>query len=186
MIRVHLLGRLAWSDLAVVGAAHAAVDGSADPGRRIEELDRRLTASKLAADDRRASERVGRRLATEVGRFVASPPLDAFIAAIEGGRCPGNHAVAFGLSGAALGVGQRQTMLAAASNAVGGLVSAAIRLAVIGHGAGQRLIAGAGPDILEAVDRAERMDPLDLRPSAPHLEVALARHETADVRLFAS
>jgi hypothetical protein len=33
---------------------------------------------------------------------------------------------------------------------------------------------------------AETIDPLDPRPSAPGFDVALARHETASMRAFAS
>ena len=187
VIRVHLLARLAWSDLVVVGAAHAVAKAAAgDSGARITAMDRRLTASKLAADDRRASERVGLRLATEVERFAPSVALGAFLNAIREGRSPGNAAVSFGLAGATLGAGRRETMLAAASSSVSGLVSAGVRLGVIGHGAAQRLVSAAAQDIVAAVDRAEALDPHDLRPSAPQLEVALARHETADVRLFVS
>ena len=65
-------------------------------------------------------------------------------------------------------------------------MTAAIRLGRIGHGEGQRLIHAAAADIVRALDIAEGVDVTDLRPSAPQLDIAAARHERAAVRTFAS
>ena len=185
LIKVHLLARFARSDLVSLLAAHDAAH-LADADRRITSIDRRLTASKLAADERLGSERVGRRLAVEVSRLVPADRIIAFLAAVEGGTSPGNAAVAFGLAGQALGIDRRRTALAAASAQVMGLVAAAVRLGLIGHGAGQACIAGAAPVIVAAVDLASSRDWRDLRPSAPQLDIALARHERAPARSFVS
>jgi urease accessory protein len=158
----------------------------ADADRRITSIDRRLTASKLAADERLGSERVGRRLAVEVSRLIPADRIVAFLAAVEAGNTPGNAAVAFGLAGEALGIDRRRTALAAASAQVMGLVAAAVRLGLIGHGAGQHCIAGAAPVIVTAVELASSRDWRDLRPSAPQLDIALARHERAPARSFVS
>ena len=213
LIKVHLLARFARSDLVSLLAAHdaardvaddaastAAHDAAraagsdaardapqpADADRRIMSIDRRLTASKLAADERLGSERVGRRLAVEVSRLIAADRIIAFLAAVEAGDAPGNAAVAFGLAGEALGIDRRRTALAAASAQVVGLVAAAVRLGLIGHGAGQQCIAGAAPVIVAAVDLASSGDWRDLRPSAPQFDIALARHERAPARSFVS
>lgn len=191
-VRVHLMAKFARSDLIALLAAHDAGDEPADPAasdgqvERLVAIDRRLTAVKIAADDRIGSARVGRRLATEVARLAPSAALSAFLRAIEDRRTAGNAAVAFGLAGRALGVESRQTALAASSALVMGLGAAAVRLGLIGHGAAQRLLADAAPEIAAAVDAAARGHWSDLRPSAPQIEVALAAHETAPARQFAS
>ena len=169
-------------------AAPAADDAAhlVDADRRITSIDRRLTASKLAADERLGSERVGRWLAVEVSRLVPADRIVAFLAAIEAGTAPGNAAVAFGLAGQALGIDRRRTALAAASAQVMGLVAAAVRLGLIGHAAGQHCIAGAAPVIVAAVELASSRDWRELRPSAPQLDIALARHERAPARSFVS
>ncbi|MEO8436907.1 MAG: urease accessory UreF family protein [Chloroflexota bacterium] len=190
--RVYLLSKFARSDLVSLVAAHAAAGPSADVATdkdaldRIVAIDRRLTASKIAADDRSGSARVGRRLATEVARLAPTPTLAGFLAAIADGRTAGNAAVAFGLAGSAFGVGARETGLAAGSALVTGLATAAVRVGLIGHGAAQRIIADAGPAIVSAVDEALAGDWRRLWPSAPQIEIALAVHETAPVRQFAT
>ena len=191
-VRVQLLAKFARSDLISLLAAHAAgadpVDSTARDDRveRIVAIDRRLTAAKIAADDRIGSARVGRRLATEVARLAPCAPLLGFLEAIENRRTLGNAAVAFGLAGRTFGVEPRQTALAASSAFVIGLGEAAVRLGLIGHGAAQRLVAEAAPEIAAAVDTAACGHWSDLRPSAPQIEVALAAHETATARQFAS
>ena len=191
-VRVHLLAKFARSDLIALIAAHDAAENAAnaagddDRVERIVGIDRRLTAAKIAADDRLGSARVGRRLATEVARLAPSVALSGFLDAIEHRRIAGNAAVAFGLAGSALGIEARQVALAASSALVIGLGAAAVRLGLIGHGAAQRLVAEAAPGIAAAVDAAERGHWSDLRPSAPQIEVALAAHEIAAARQFAS
>jgi urease accessory protein len=191
LIGVQLLAKLARSDLVALLAAHdtarnAGSEAVEVAGARIVAIDRRLAAVKTAADDRRGSERVGRRLAAEVSRLAPGRHLVAFAAAAEARTTPGNAAVALGLAGEALGIDRRRTVLAAASTHVTGLVSAAIRLGLIGHAAGQGLIAGAGPVIVAAADLAAAGDWRNMRPSAPQMDVALARHERAIARSFAS
>jgi urease accessory protein len=195
-VRVYLLAKFARSDLIALLAAHDAADertdaaagaaADADRVERIVAIDRRLTAAKIAADDRIGSARVGRRLTTEVARLAPCAPLLGFLEAIEGGRTAGNAAVAFGLAGRAFGVEARPTALAASSALVIGFGAAAVRLGLIGHGAAQRLVAEAAPEIAAAVDTAALGHWSDLRPSAPQVEVALAAHETAAARQFAS
>ena len=191
-VRVYLVSKFARSDLVSLAAAHAAAWPSADATtdhealERIIAIDRRLTASKVAADDRAGSARVGRRLATEVARLAPTTTLTGFLAAIADGRTSGNAAVAFGLAGRAFGVGPRETALAAGSALVTGLATAGVRLGLIGHGAAQRIIVESGPAVVSAVEEALAGDWRQLRPSAPQIEIALAIHETAAVRQFAS
>lgn len=180
-LRVSLLDRLARADLVVLLAVHQA--GDLD---EVLEHDRRLSTVKLAADDRTASQRVGRRLAIEASRLSTDDLLAAYVAALGDQRAPGNAAVASGLATRAFGVPASEAALGAAWSFASGLCAAAVRLGLMGHGEAQRILRQAGPTMRLAVERATACDPRDLRPSAPQLEVALARHETAAAHLFAS
>ncbi len=182
LLRVALLARLARTDLVALLAVH-------DPGASradVLAIDRRLAATKLAAEDRTGSERVGRRLAVETARLAPSDALAEFVRAIEAGQTPGNATVAFGLAARALGIPRRDAALAAAASFTTGVVMAAVRLGLIGHGDAQRLIRDLRPTIVGAVDIAWALDWRAMSSSAPQLEIALAMHETAQMRLFAS
>jgi urease accessory protein len=181
LLEVSLLDRLARSDLVVLIAVHGAAGLD-----EVLELDRRLSTVKLAADDRVASQRVGRRLAIEASRLVDDALLAEYAAALTAGRAECNAAVAWGLATRGFGIPAADAALGAAWTFASGLCAAAVRLGLLGHGQAQRLLREAGPVIQTAVGRAQAADPGELRPSSPQLDVALARHETAAAHLFAS
>jgi urease accessory protein len=184
-LRANLLGRAAPGDFAALLAAHRAADPEVDLPT-ILAIDHRLAATKLAAEDRDGSRRVGGRLVVEVARLSSSPALDDFGAAIATGSTPGTAAVAFGVAANALGMPRRVAAIAAGNALAAAFLSAAVRLGRMGHGDLQRLLRGAAPTIQRAVDIAEVTDWRALRPSAPGFDIAIARHETAVGRLFAS
>ncbi len=179
LLRVSLLDRLARADLVVLVAVHGAAGLE-----EVLELDRRLSSVKLSADERTASERVGRRLAIEASRLSVDPLLGGYLAALDGRRSPGNAATSMGLAMRAFSVSARDAASGAAWSFANGLCTAAVRLGLIGHGAAQRILREAGPLMERAVEQACTADPRELRPSGPQLDVALARHETAAAHLF--
>jgi urease accessory protein len=181
LLEVSLLDRLARADLVILLAVHDARDLE-----EVRELDRRLSTVKLAVDDRIASQRVGRRLAIEASRLVDDDLLAGYVGALTDSRADGNVAVALGLAMRAFAVPAMDAALGAAWTFASGICAAAVRLGLLGHGQAQRILREAGPAMRLAVDRARAGDPRDLQPSAPQLDVALARHETAAAHLFAS
>jgi urease accessory protein len=180
VLGTQLRSRLAYADLpATAGATDADLE-------RVVAIDRALSASKLATEERRGSTRVGRRIVDEVSRLVADGRLAAFAGAIDAGRTPGTSAVAFGLAASAMGVGARDAVIGAASTFVLGQAAAAVRLGLVGHREAQLAIRRSAPAIADSIEVALGRDPLDPRPCAPGIDIAMARHETASVRMFAS
>lgn len=185
LLRTHLRHRLARADLPVLLAAHAAA--AAGDLDTVLEADRLLAAVKLAAEERTASARVGRRIAAEALRLAPDAVvLAAFARTAEAGRCPGGTAVALGLAAQAMGIDGAHAALLACYSFGSGLVSAGLRLLRIGHGDAQAVLRDCRPDMEAAVAAALSADWRDPRPSTPQLDVAGARHERAAARLFAS
>jgi urease accessory protein len=193
-LRAALVGRAGPGDLAALLIVHSASNGANDAApdtERIVAVDRRLVATKLAQEDRVGSMRVGRRIAVETARLLApSAVVSWLIEAIEASQTPGTMPVAFGAAAAGFGISARQAALAAASSFATAFLAAAVRLGQIGHGDLQRLLREGRPAIVEAVDiatvAANAWDGGAFRPFAPGLDIAIARHETAVGRLFAS
>lgn len=181
LLEVSLLDRLARGDLVILIGVHDASDLE-----EVLDLDRRLSTVKLAADDRIASRRVGRRLAIEASRLVDDDLLAEYVGALIDGRADGNAAVALGVATRAFSVPATDAALGAAWAFASGLCAAALRLGLLGHGQVQRILRDAGPTMRLAVERAAAADPRDIRPSAPQLDIALGRHEAASAHLFAS
>jgi urease accessory protein len=184
LLRVHLRHRLATADLPALLAAHAAA-AAADVAL-VTDVDHCLTAVKLAREEREASRRVGRRIAQEGLRLAPGAVLREFVRGVEEGRCDGNAAVALGLATEAMEVAAPAAALLACYTFASGLVSAALRLMRLGHGDGQAILRGCQADMANAVRLAATVDWRAMRPFAPHLDVAAARHERAPARLFAS
>jgi urease accessory protein len=185
VLRVHLLGRLAGADLPALLAAHAAA--AAGDIDLVLRVDRALTAVKPASEERTASRQVGRRLMAEALRLAPEQPcLSEVRAEAERGMAQGNAAVAFALAAQALGLAAEPAALVSAYASSAGLVSAAMRLARLGHGEAQAVLLRARPDMVRSVEIAGTVRWDELQPFAPQLDIAAARHETLGARLFAS
>jgi urease accessory protein len=180
-LEMSLLHRLATADLPALLAAH-----SADRAE-IVAIDHRLSTVKLGREEREASVRVGKRIAVEVLRLVPEDAeLSAFIEAIDGWRTPGNASVAQGVAARALGIPARTAALGACHSFATSLISAAMRLTRMGHGDTQAVLRQVQPVMVEAVAIASRTPWRTMRTSAFQLDVAAARHERAEARMFAS
>ena len=185
-LRAALLGRAARGDLAALIAAHRAATDHPPDIATVRAIDHRLDATKLAAEERQGSRRVGRRIAIEAERLTSSSVLADFLEAIEAGETPGTAAVAYGVAAVAMAIPEHQAALASAHATALGLLGVGVRLGRIGHGDQQRLLRDAREVIVRAVDVARATDWRALRPFAPGLDVAMARHEVASGRMFAS
>jgi urease accessory protein len=180
-LEMNLLQRMASADLPALLAAH-----SADHAE-VLAVDHRLSAVKLSREERDASVRVGRRVAVEVLRLVPEDEaLSAFAAAVDESRSPGHASVAQGVAAAALGVSAHSAALGACHSFATALISAAMRLTRLGHGDAQAVLRSVQPVMVEAVAIASNVPWQKMRSSAYQLDVAVARHERAEARMFAS
>jgi urease accessory protein len=185
VIEMSLRERLATADLPALLAAHRAARAFAHA--EVCEIDHLLTTTKLAREEREASVRVGRRIAVEAARLAPEDQsLYIYIEGIDDGSTPGNASVAQGVASAALGVPARMAALGACHSFATALVSAAMRLTRLGHGDAQAALRAAQAAMADAVATAERLDWRAMRSSCVQLDVAMARHERAEIRMFAS
>ena len=185
VLEMSLRERLATSDLPALLAAHGAAKALAHT--EVREIDQLLTATKLAREEREASVRVGKRIATEAARLAPDDrALYIYIEAINVGVTPGNASVAQGVAAAALGVPARVAALGASHSFCTSLVSAAMRLTRLGHGDAQAALRAVQPSMADAVGIAEELDWRTMRSCCFQLDIAMARHEGAQTRMFAS
>ncbi len=103
-------------------------------------------------------------------------------------QCPDviAYPVALGTAAAGHGIPLADVLEAAALAFVQNLLSAAIRLSVIGHTDGQRIAAALMPDIASAAHAAESADLEDLGAACFSSDLASLEHETLATRLFRS
>ena len=172
--------RLRWAgcDRAVLTAAYHAGDDL----DRVVEADTVLDAMTLPHALRAGSTRAGAALLS-VHLRLKSPRAAAYDHRIRDGAAPGHLAVVQGLLWGGLGL---DAATAAAMSGYGfaiAVLSAAVRLGLIGHLAAQEILSAVRPTV--AALCAAPVPPLSALSSyAPLADIAAMRHETADLRLF--
>jgi len=148
------------------------------------ELDRLCEAMNLTRSWRDASRRLGftqLRVHADLGQGIAQVYLDQ----VRASGLPGHLPVVQGLVWGAYGLSASGCDAMASSGLCTTVVGAALRLGLIGHTEGQRLLTRTRPLIARVM--AAPPCPVDaLWSGAPVLDLAAMRHEPRAARLFAN
>jgi urease accessory protein len=152
----------------------------------VMKIDARLEATRLAQEGRLASRRCGGRILLLGADLFESAALQHYAERVAAGQAPGHQAVAMALLAAAAGLGEDMAVLAELHTFAVSLVSAAIRLGMIDHVAGQRLLLRARPVLAEAAAEGKLLHWRDLGGFAPQIEIMQFRHAHAEMHLFVS
>ena len=174
------------SDGVALACAHRAVDADGDIDLElVTQVDRRLSAVKLAREAREASTRTGRALLAAAPAVVGAR-ISGYADLVDLGDVPGNHAVALGLLSALLEVPPFDAVAGELSAYATGWIAAAVRLGLTDHLTAQFVLRRVHPGLVEAAERAVAGDIADIYSSTPLPDVMSMRHEHAELRLFSS
>jgi urease accessory protein len=175
------------SDGVALACAHCALhaDGDVDLAL-LQGADQRLTAVKIARDQREASRRTGRALLDAALLAFGGAALRQLSELVGESRTPGNHAVVLGLIAAALGVPRSDAVAGELYAFASGWLSAAVRLGLSDHQTAQALLHAVRHVIVASALRALDGGVGEISACTPLLDVMSMRHEQADVRLFAT
>lgn len=140
----------------------------------LRTLSEELSARKLARESREASLKLGRRLADLVNGMTGYVVVESDL----------HYAVAFGATGAALGIPVNAVALAYLNQSVMGLVSACQRLMPLGQAAAAKIIWNLKPAIARVCHSPMQTE--EALCFNPFLELASMRHGSIETRLFIS
>jgi urease accessory protein len=101
----------------------------------------------------------------------------------NGGHC---HAAVFGAAAARGGAGLEAALTACLQAFAANLMSAGLRLGIVGQSDGQRILAALEPVVATAVAASIARDPQDFGSASFALDLASMAHETLYTRLFRS
>jgi urease accessory protein len=164
--------------------ALAASHRSAADLDEVAAVDAMVEAMSLARDWRDGSRRAGASLLS-VHAKLDTPGAEPYRRSIRAGHVPGHLSVVQGLVWCGTGFDEPAASTVSAHAACVGLLSAALRLGLIGHVGCQRVLSSLRDGIAGLV--ATPPLPLDEMTScAPETDVAAMRHETQTARLFAT
>jgi urease accessory protein len=167
-------------------AAHAWQALGAADWERVGGLCRLSAALKAPRELRLASGSIGRQRAELAALLHRHPLAEDYLrrAAAEG--WPFSSAVSAALEGRVLGAPQAAVLAGLYYATVVSLVSAAMKVLRLGQNASQSLVAEALAVVPGIIAAAEQVPADEIGWFNPWLDIAAARHETADARMFIS
>ncbi|WP_024511875.1 urease accessory UreF family protein [Bradyrhizobium sp. ARR65] len=150
----------------------------------IAMVDREVEASTLIEALRTGSRRNGASYLAAHAR-LGEPLAVALRDAVKAGDCCGHIAVMQGAVWSALGLGEPLSQLCSGYVAASGVITAAVRLGIVGALQGQGVLQRCLP-LIEQLTAQDTADEVELMSFIPFLDIAAARHARADLRLFAN
>ena len=177
-VDTQLRHRWATCDRPSLVAAHRAGDDLA----RVAAADAEIDALSLPRDLREASRRAGRGL-LRVHARLGTRNAAAYLERVADGAGAGHAPVVQGLVWRGAGVDENGAILLSAHLARVSLVSAGVRLGAITHIDAQAILERTSATVARLVRQPPPERPHSFTPVA---DIAMMRHETQPVRLFAS
>ncbi|MFI5337609.1 MAG: urease accessory protein UreF [Opitutales bacterium] len=184
-LRESTLPALQQSELPLTAHAWRAL-GAAPDWAAIGELCVLSSALKTAHEARTASADIGRQRVELLGRLTAAPLAQELVQRAGASGWPYSSAVAAALEGRVFGAPLPAVLGGVYYTTLAGQLAAAMKLLRLGQNAAQGLLTellGEAPAVLRAAEAVPRED---IGWFNPWLDIAAARHATADARLFIS
>ena len=151
------------------------------------QLNRRLSALRLARESRAASAAMGRRFLALVADVTQQPELTVALQATRAASVECHHVTAFGLTSGLLALPQEGALMAYLHQTVVGLLAACQKLLPIGQSELARLRWRLKEVLATVAERSRQLEWQATPPCVtPSLEIASMRHPGLPVRLFIS
>jgi urease accessory protein len=160
-----------------------AYDCSED-ARSLMELDQELEAMLLARESREGSRRAGTSLLL-VHEKIGTAGAAHYRALVNDGQAPGHLPIVQALVWKAVGMAHATVESVSAYALCVGMIGASLRLGVIGHLAGQKIMTDLRPRMAKMLEKPAP-SVAHAQSFAPGAEIAMMRHEVQASRLFAN
>lgn len=150
---------------------------------RVVEVDRFVDAATLAREAREGGRRIGAAL-LKVHEGLGTPGAQEYRARVMQGEAPGQMVAVQGLIGAALNMSEDTACALSAYGLAVGMIGAALRVGLLGHMEGQRILQRIRLHIAKMPNQLAALE--DITAYTPAAEIAIMKHETGSGRLFAN
>lgn len=152
---------------------------------QIEEIDEIDCSMRTNKETREASIRSGNQLARCVKEFLdTDKTLNWYSDSLHDGKVVGGYPVSFGICCNALNIGKEKAVTMFLYGFVVSTVGAALRLGMIQHFEGQRIIHQIKPLITKTVKENLNKQPTDIWQFIPQMEIFQMHHEKMDSKMF--
>jgi len=181
-VELHLLPALREQELPYLRFAHEC----ADDATSLHEIDREISAWKLAREVRDASITIGRRRLAALRAVNDLPRYAALADAIASGEARGHHLTVCAVQAIGEGFPLDAALGAWFYQSIAGACSAALKIIRIGQDGCQRVLRAALAKADETIAASLDVQRDDAGTFDPLLEIAAMRHEFSNERLFIS
>lgn len=155
--------------------------------QKLKEADRKMFSMKLVKEIRDVSVRSGTQLLKCINSIVPdNKTLKDYQTAIKNGLASGIYPVALAVVCAAFGIPKGKAGLILVYTFTVSVIGAAMRLGMLDHLEGQKLINELKPVMLKAVKKNINRQLSDMWQFAPEIDITQIAHEQADTRMFIS
>jgi urease accessory protein len=167
-------------------AAHAWRAFGGNDWTAIGELSRLSSALKTAREARAAADNIGRQRAELMATLRTHPLAIDYLKRAGKGEWPFSPAISAALEGQVFGAPLPAVLGGVYYAAVASLLSAAMKLLRLGQNASQSLLVETLAEAPAIIAAAELVPVAEIGWFNPWLDIAAARHATADSRMFIS
>lgn len=181
-----VLPTLRQAELPLATQAYAALDPVAPDWPLVAELCTLAHALKSPRELRAATENIGRQRAELTARLHVHPLAAEYLVRAAAGSWPFSAAVSAALEGRVLRAPRDAVLAGITYSTLSATLSSAMKLLRLGQNAGQTLLTemlGHAPDLIAT---ANTIPLAEIGWFNPWLDIASARHETANSRMFTS
>ncbi|MDF3058181.1 MAG: urease accessory protein UreF [Rariglobus sp.] len=185
-IFLSVLPALRQAELPLASHAYVAFEPTAPNWVGVGELCVLSHALKSAKEARTATENIGRQRAELAAALHGHPLAAEYLERAAAGGWPFSSAISAALEGRVLGAPREAVLAGVMYASIGGLLAASMKIMRIGQNASQSLLTealGQAPSVIAA---AASVPVAEIGWFNPWLDIAAARHETADGRMFIS
>jgi urease accessory protein len=183
MIKAYLECQIGPADCTALGNSYDCSKRK-DVGALVE-IDRMIFSMKLIRDIREASARSGSQLIRCLVSFITNNEvLNSFNEMIKTGRATGVYPVAFAIACNALEISKKNAGLSMLYSFTVSMVGAALRLGMLQHYDGQRIIHELKPDISEIVEKCIERPLSSMWQFAPGIDIIQVKHERMNSKMF--
>ena len=181
-----VLPALRQAELPLAAHAYAALDPVAPDWAKVGELCVLSNALKSAKETRTATENIGRQRAELAAALHGHPLAKEYLERAAAGGWPFSAAISTALEGRVLGAPREAVLAGVMYATISGLLAASMKIMRIGQNASQSLLTEALNQAPEIISAASVVPMEEIGWFNPWLDIAAARHETADGRMFIS
>jgi len=183
MIRINIVQQIGPSDC--VALANAFDSANKHDFDKVLEADGTVFVTKLIKEIRDASIRSGIQLIKCVSEFITDDKiLNQYKHSIMKNKAHGVFPVSFAICCNAMKLKKEKSMMMMLYGFTVGMVGAALRLGLIQHFEGQKIIHNIKPIISQTIREYSDKSILDMWQFAPQVDIAQMSHEKMDSKMF--